>query len=164
MASERQMERYLAAAVQMSSGADRAANLARAEALVREAAEPVRHLGELLHPAAGALRHGADRLHAAVDRRGDALQRRLAVLDDVAQHREREEAALATLLLEDDLRERDGRQILARVVLEDLHVLAGLHPATDLVEGDVAALARVVELAVPVALDETAHAGEPGVS
>ncbi|HUE31181.1 MAG TPA: nitrilase-related carbon-nitrogen hydrolase, partial [Verrucomicrobiae bacterium] len=32
------MERYLAAAVQMSSGADRAANLARAEALVREAA------------------------------------------------------------------------------------------------------------------------------
>src|SRR5207244_4302199 len=39
MASERHMERYLAAAVQMSSGADRAANLARAEALVREAAE-----------------------------------------------------------------------------------------------------------------------------
>jgi predicted amidohydrolase len=31
-------DRYLAAAVQMSSGADRAANLARAEALVREAA------------------------------------------------------------------------------------------------------------------------------
>jgi deaminated glutathione amidase len=38
MASKTQMERYLAAAVQMSSGADRAANLARAEALVREAA------------------------------------------------------------------------------------------------------------------------------
>jgi predicted amidohydrolase len=32
------MERYLAAAVQMSSGADRAANLARADALVRQAA------------------------------------------------------------------------------------------------------------------------------
>src|SRR5262245_48422953 len=32
------MERYLAAAVQMASGADRAANLARASALVREAA------------------------------------------------------------------------------------------------------------------------------
>src|SRR5437870_11283157 len=38
MASKTQMERYLAAAVQMSSGADRAANLARAEALVRDAA------------------------------------------------------------------------------------------------------------------------------
>src|SRR5438132_876525 len=38
MASKTQMERYLAAAVQMSSGADRPANLARAEALVREAA------------------------------------------------------------------------------------------------------------------------------
>src|SRR6266849_1251723 len=38
MASKTHMERYLAAAVQMSSGADRAANLARAEALVREAA------------------------------------------------------------------------------------------------------------------------------
>jgi predicted amidohydrolase len=33
------MERYLAAAVQMSSGADRAANIARATALVREAAD-----------------------------------------------------------------------------------------------------------------------------
>jgi len=38
MASKTQMERYLAAAVQMSSGSDRPANLARAEALVREAA------------------------------------------------------------------------------------------------------------------------------
>src|SRR5438132_7861877 len=38
MASKTQMERYLAAAVQMSSGADRAANLARAGALAREAA------------------------------------------------------------------------------------------------------------------------------
>ena len=38
MASKTQMERYLAAAAQMSSGADRPANLARAEALVREAA------------------------------------------------------------------------------------------------------------------------------
>src|SRR2546426_11928566 len=38
MGSKTQMERYLAAAVQMASGADRAANLTRAEALVREAA------------------------------------------------------------------------------------------------------------------------------
>src|SRR5207247_10289957 len=38
MASKTQMERYLAAAVRRSSGADRPANLARAEALVREAA------------------------------------------------------------------------------------------------------------------------------
>src|SRR5436309_9564159 len=38
MASKMPMERYLAAAVQMSSGADRAANLARAEALGRRAA------------------------------------------------------------------------------------------------------------------------------
>src|SRR5437762_7940323 len=38
MASKTQMERYLAAAGQMASGSDRPANLARAEALVREAA------------------------------------------------------------------------------------------------------------------------------
>jgi len=38
MATPSPMERYLAAAVQMSSGADRGANLARATALVREAA------------------------------------------------------------------------------------------------------------------------------
>src|SRR5262245_24189681 len=38
MARTSAMERFIAAAVQMSSGADRAANLTRATALVREAA------------------------------------------------------------------------------------------------------------------------------
>src|ERR1041384_4885084 len=87
---------------------------------------------------------GADRLHAAIDGRRDALERGLAVLDDLAQHAQGEETALLPLLLEDDLRERHRGEILAGVVLEDLDVLAGLHPAADLLERDVAALARVV--------------------
>src|SRR5439155_22036917 len=80
-----------------------------------------------------------------------------AVLDDLAQHAKRQRPALPPLLLEDDLREGDGGQVLAGVVLEDLHVLAGLYPAPDLVERHVAALARVVELAIAIALDESAH-------
>src|SRR6185369_8932734 len=106
-----------------------------------------------------ALGNRPDRLHAAVDRGRDALQRRTAVLDDLAQHGEREEAALSPLLLEYDLRERDRGEVLTAVVLDDLDVLARLHPATDFVERDVAALARVVQLAVAVPLDEPAHWG-----
>src|SRR5262245_51607195 len=86
-------------------------------------AEPVGDLRELLHATSGALGRGADRLHAAVDRRGEPLERGLAVLDDLAQHAEREEPALPALLLQDDLGERDGGQVLAGIVLEDLHVL-----------------------------------------
>ena len=47
---------------------------------------------------------------------------------------------------------------LAALVLEDLHFLAALHPARDLVEGHVAALARVVQLPIAVPLDEARHA------
>src|SRR5437667_227354 len=74
----------------------------------------------------------ADHLHAPVDGRGEPLQRRLPVLDDLAQHPERQETALASFLFEDDLGERHGGQILARVVLEDLHLLARFDPAADL--------------------------------
>src|SRR3989449_10185169 len=124
---------------------------------VLELPEALGHLRELLHAAAGPLGHRADRLHAAIDGGGESLQRRLTVLDDLAQHAQRQEAALPPLLLEDDLREGDGGQVLPGVVLEDPHVLTGLHPAPDLVERHIAALARVVELAVAIALDESAH-------
>src|SRR5206468_5249509 len=124
---------------------------------VLELPEALGHLRELLHAAAGPLGHRANRLHAAIDGGGEPLQCRLAVLDDLAQHAQRQEPALPPLLLEDDLREGDGGQVLAGVVLEDLHVLAGLYPAPDLVERHVAALARVVELAIAIALDESAQ-------
>ena len=70
----------------------------------------------------------ADGLDAAVDGGGQALERRLAVLDQLAQHAQREQPALLALLFEDDLRERDGGEILAGLVLEDLHLLAGSSP------------------------------------
>ena len=53
-------------------------------------AQAVGDVRQLLHPLAGALGHGADGFHAAIDRGGDVLQRGLAVLDEVAQERERE--------------------------------------------------------------------------
>src|SRR5207247_1542698 len=129
----------------------------RAQRRRRSRAEALGRLRELPHAAAGPLGHRADRLHAAIDGGGESLQRRLTVLDDLAQHAQRQEAALPPLLLEDDLREGDGGQVLPGVVLEDPHVLTGLHPAPDLVERHIAALARVVELAVAIALDESAH-------
>src|SRR5947208_217533 len=131
---------------------------------VLELPEALGHLRELLHAAAGPLGHRANRLHAAIDGGGEPLQCRLAVLDDLAQHAQRQEPALPPLLLEDDLRKGDGGQVLAGVVLEDLHVLASLHPAPDLVERHVAALARVVELAVAVAFDESAHRPLPAIT
>src|SRR2546430_17147392 len=58
------------------------------------------------------------------------------------------------LLLEDDLRQRHGGEIFLAAVVDDLHLGATLDHVGDLVEGDVAALHRVVELAVRVALDD----------
>src|SRR5262249_12345742 len=91
------------------------------------------------------------------DRRGNRLQRGLAVLDQIAEQRQRQVTVPLPLLFQDDLRERDRRQVLAGLVLDDLHVLAGLHPASDLVEGDVPALTPVVPLSGAVPLHETWH-------
>src|SRR5690349_2217771 len=46
-----------------------------------------------------------------------------AALDDVAHRVEREEGALFLLFLEDDLRERDRRQILFCFVIYDFYVV-----------------------------------------
>ena len=119
--------------------------------------EAIGDLRQLLHPPSRALGRRADDLHAPIDGGGESLDRRLAVLDELAQHAQRQEPALPPLLLEDDLRKGDGRQVLAAVVLEDLHFLARLHPPADLVEGDVATLAGIVELTVAVAFDEPRH-------
>src|SRR5947207_59202 len=106
----------------------------------------------LLGAAAALVRVGRGRAVAAGAEAGDArLEGADAPLDQ-------------PLLLEDDLRKGDGGQVLAGVVLEDLHVLASLHPAPDLVERHVAALARVVELAVAVAFDESAHRPLPAIT
>src|SRR2546427_170805 len=77
MASKTQMERYLAAAVQMSSGADRAANLARAEALVREAARPGARLRVLPDVVAVPTALGTLGLSICYDLRFPELYRRL---------------------------------------------------------------------------------------
>src|SRR5262245_9116557 len=94
-----------------------------------------------------------DATHLLLRGGGELLDRVAARLDDVAQRRQREEARLL-LLLEDDLRERDGRQILLRIVVDDLDVLARADHVGDLLERDVAAALRVVELAVGVAFDD----------
>src|SRR5439155_529479 len=127
------------------------------EALVDESlqrAETIGNLGQLLDAPPGTLGRGTNQLHPTVDGGGEVLERRLAVADDVAQDRQGEETALSPFFLENDLRERDRGEIVAAVVLEDLHFLARLHPAPDLLERDVTALARIVELPISVPLHE----------
>src|SRR5439155_25710135 len=116
--------------------------------------ETVGDLRQLLDAPPGPLGRRAKRFDTPVDGRGQVLERRLAVADDVAQNGKRQETALSPLLLEDDLREGDRRQIITAVVLEDLHLLARLHPAPDLLESDVTTLAGIVELPIPVPLYE----------
>src|SRR5262249_42341308 len=116
-------------------------------------------VGELLDAARSALGRVADGLDAAIGHRGDLLEGLLAVLDEIAQDPQRQQSVVASLLLEDDLSEGDGGQVFARVVLDDADVLAGLDPAADLFERHVAALARIVELAISVSLDEPRHRG-----
>ncbi len=93
---------------------------------------------------------GQDALHAPL-RLGEPLA---AALDDVAHRAERQEAALLLLFLEDDLRQRDGRQIFLGLVVDDLDVVALPDHLADLIERDVPAVLRVVELAVRVTLDD----------
>ena len=72
--------------------------------------------------------------------------------DDLAQDAQRHLRALL-LLLEDDLRQGDGSQILLGAVVEYLDLGAALDHLGDFIERHVAALDRVVELAVRVSLD-----------
>ena len=71
-----------------------------------------------------------------------------------------QESGAATPLLEDDLGEHLRGDVGAGAVVHHLHVLAGANPLRQLVERDVAAFFRVVELAALVALDQTVHRGD----
>src|SRR6185369_1531601 len=93
---------------------------------------------------------GQDALHAAL-RLGEPFA---AALDDVAHRVEREEGALLLLFLEDDLRERDRRQIFFCFVVYDFYVIAIPDHLADLIERDVPAVLGIVELAIGVALDD----------
>src|SRR5580700_4385634 len=61
---------------------------------------------------------------------------------------------MCLLLLVDDLREGDLRQIVLRVVVDDLHLFAAPNHLGDLEQGHVFAVFRVVEFPVRVALDD----------
>ena len=66
--------------------------------------------------------------------------------------------AMVALVLEDDLGERHRGQVLAGGHVDDRDLLARADQLFELLEGDVAALLRVVELAVRVPLDHVRHA------
>ena len=116
-----------------------------------------RWMRELLHALLRQLAHVAQRLAAAVHTAQQILQRLAALLDDPAQRRQAKQAVLALLLLEDDLREGDGGEIFAAVVVDDAQVVAGAHQLRDAVERHVAARVRIVHFAVAVAFDEPGH-------
>ena len=76
------------------------------------------------------------------------------LLDEIAQRAERDAAGLGLQVLGDDQRQRDLGLVLLGRVVDDLHLFAGADHLADLQERDVAAVLRVVELPVRVALDD----------
>src|SRR2546422_237357 len=93
-------------------------------------------------------RHEA--LQARSHRALHELLPRLAVLDELMQERRGQVRAVIALVLEDDLRERHRGQVLAARRVDHGDLAPGAHHLLDLLEGDVAALLRLVELAIRV--------------
>ena len=108
----------------------------------------ITELGEFFHAFFHALFDGGfDRTIEEV------LERRTAGLDQIAKHGEGH-PALSLLFLVDDLGQRDGRQVLFGLVVDDLQVVTCLDHACDLVERDVFAPNRVVKLTIRISLDD----------
>src|SRR4030095_13566471 len=82
---------------------------------------------------------------------------RLAVLDELMQERRGQSRATAALVLEDDLGEGDRGQVFPRRDVHYRDLLARTNQLLELFEGDVAALLRIVELPVGIALDDVRH-------
>src|SRR5690606_23552451 len=133
-----------------------------------EAGHLVAHLAE---------RAGADPAEGALDEVGRAVarlaepgldgllarpQRALAEADEVVQEAGGESARPAPPLFREDLRQDGRRHVLPAAVVDHPDLLAGADPVGEFVEGDVPALAGVVELAAPVAFDEAGHGRRAG--
>src|SRR5438874_4027015 len=121
---------------------------------LRLAEHPGHARGEILADALGL----ALTLRPLADQRSrllgvEARNRFTTVADDLPQHAERHLRPLL-LFLEDDLRQRDRGQVFLGAVVDDLHLGAALDHLGDLVERDVPALDRVVELSVRIPLDD----------
>ena len=84
---------------------------------------------------------------------GQLLKRRATGLDELSHRTQGDEVLLTLLFLEDDLRERDRGQVFFASVVEHLDFFALTDHQRDLLQGDVLAALRVVQLAVTVALD-----------
>jgi hypothetical protein len=79
------------------------------------------------------------------------------VLDELVQERGGQRGAVIPLVLQDDLREGDRREVLAGRHVHDRDLPARPDQLFELLERDVTALLRVVELAIRVALDDVRH-------
>src|SRR5262245_7360707 len=146
-------------------GLDRAPHL-RVDLLLQRVEAALRALEQLpgsLHQALDALlghvAHVVEGLTRGVDTVEALLDARLALLDDPAQHRNRQQAAAALLLLllGDDLAEDESGEIGSGVVVDHAYIFSASNQCRDAVESDVGAVLRVVQLAVAVTLDQANH-------
>jgi len=86
-----------------------------------------------------------------------------SLVDEVAQGAERNRTRLRLELFGDDECEGNlGLVLLARIV-DDLHVLARPDHFGDLEQGDISAVARIVELAIRVPFDDASRALRSGL-
>jgi hypothetical protein len=79
------------------------------------------------------------------------------MLDQLMEEGRRERSAVVSLVLENDLRQRDGREVLAARGVHDGDFLAAPDHLLDFFKGDVPALLRVVQLTVRIPLDDVRH-------
>src|SRR5258708_12569986 len=79
------------------------------------------------------------------------------MLDELVQEPGGQRRAMVPLVLEDDLREGDRGEILPGRDVHDRDLPPGPDQLLELLQRDVAALLRIVELPIGVALDDVLH-------
>src|SRR4029450_4060493 len=98
-----------------------------------------------------------DRVEARLHRGLEELLPGLPVLDELVEEGGGQRGAVVALVLEDDLGERHRGQILAGGDVHHRDLLARANELLELFQRDVAALLRIVELAIGVSLDHVRH-------
>jgi len=100
---------------------------------------------------------GDDALEARLHRALQEVLPGLAVLDELVKEADRQTAAMATLVLEDNLGQGHAGEVLTRRRVDHGHLLTRADHLLDLLEGDVPTLLSVVEFPVRVPLDDVRH-------
>ena len=110
--------------------------------------QPAHHF---FHLFAGGMNGGQSGLDNPVEDFGEACA---TGSDDLFERIKRQNASALLFLFVNDLRQRDARQVLFGLVVDDRDVLAALDHGGNVLERDVTARLGIVQLAILIALDD----------